>query len=181
MSTLHRTWLGFGAAVAALALYLAYGGTERPTGKRTATAEQSLGEKAHEGSTPAPSRDASESPRSAQAPSEVALPPAEDEATVLSSLRESFMQTPLEALELARKAERASPDSEHASERAWIIVRSLVNLGRFHEAREEAKLLVARDPESPFAIDVQRHLLVNPLDYPSREALQELAKLEAQP
>jgi len=52
-------------------------------------------------------------------------------------------------------------------------VQSLVNLRRFHEAREEAREMVRRYPDNPFALDAQRHLLVYPLDQPSREEMQQ--------
>jgi len=58
-----------------------------------------------------------------------------------------------------------------AQEYRWILSLCLVNLGRFHEARDEARKLVELSLESTWAVDAQRHLLVNPLDHPSREEL----------
>jgi hypothetical protein len=58
-------------------------------------------------------------------------------------------------------------------------VRSLVELKRFHEARDAAKAMVERFPSDPLTLEVRRHLLVYPLDHPSREELE--AALSAAP
>ena len=79
---------------------------------------------------------------------------------------------PQQSLDLAREAKRRFGRSPDAPERDWIIVKSLVNLRRFHEARDEARALVATHPGSEWAQDVRRHLLVYPLDQPSREEMQ---------
>lgn len=104
-------------------------------------------------------------------PPVVAMP--HNEATLMDALRRSFVDKPLETLEAARDLERRYPDSPNAAERSWIEIRSLVNLGRFHEARDQARVLAQRFPGSEWAVDAQRHLLVNPLDYPSREEIAE--------
>ena len=52
-------------------------------------------------------------------------------------------------------------------------MQSLVNLRRFHEARDEARAMVRKYPDNQFALDAQRHLLVYPLDQPSREEMQQ--------
>jgi hypothetical protein len=99
-------------------------------------------------------------------------PPAQpDEGARMDVLRRSFVEHPLETLEAARALDRQFPDSANTAERSWIEIRSLVNLGRFHEARDAARELVQCFPESEWAVDAQHHLLVNPLDYPSREEL----------
>ncbi len=87
----------------------------------------------------------------------------------LQQLRED---SPLESLALARHGNEYFPGGSDAPERHWIIVRSLVNLRRFEEARDEAKLMVERYPDDPRALDVKRHLLVYPLGQPSREEQQ---------
>jgi hypothetical protein len=43
------------------------------------------------------------------------------------------------------------------------VVKSLVNLARFKEAQAEARIMLAKFPDDPRALDVQRHLLTNPL------------------
>jgi TolA-binding protein len=55
------------------------------------------------------------------------------------------------------------PDGPDAPERAWMIVKSLVDLQRFSEAKDEAQAMVNRYPGTSWAQDVQRHLLSNPL------------------
>jgi hypothetical protein len=73
------------------------------------------------------------------------------------------------AIALARDGNQRFPSSPDAPERARRIAKSLVNLGRFHEARDEAKRMLELYPGSPWTLEVERHLLVNPLDYPPRE------------
>jgi hypothetical protein len=90
----------------------------------------------------------------------------------MQSLRDSMTADPEDTLLRAREAEARFPESAHAPERAWLIVRSLVNQSRFQEARSEAQAMVARYPHNSWALDVERHLLVYPLDQPSREAQQ---------
>jgi hypothetical protein len=45
---------------------------------------------------------------------------------------------------LAREANDSFPNSQDAAERAWIIVKSLDNLKRFHEGQAEARIMVER-------------------------------------
>jgi hypothetical protein len=52
-------------------------------------------------------------------------------------------------------------------------------LRQFHAARDEAEAMVALHPRTPWTMDVQRHVLVNPLDYPSREEQQNGAQSTA--
>jgi hypothetical protein len=85
---------------------------------------------------------------------------------VMAALREAGDSSPLFSLELARDAIRRFPNSPNAAERAWYICKSLVNLGRFREARDEARSMVATYAGTAWALDVERHLLVNPLDLP---------------
>jgi hypothetical protein len=73
---------------------------------------------------------------------------------------------------LARAKNQQLPDSPEAAERAWMIVKSLDGLARHHEARAAALDIVSRYPDTPWARDVQRHVLVYPLDQPSREEMQ---------
>ena len=68
-----------------------------------------------------------------------------------------------EILRLARAANARDPDGPHAAERAWMVVKSLTDLQRFSEAKDEAQTMVNRYPGTSWALDVQRHLLSNPL------------------
>ncbi len=87
-------------------------------------------------------------------------------------LRHSWPVDPLGSLEEAQAAEERFPNSPHSPERQWIVVRSLVELKRFQEAREEAARMVTRFPNNSWATDAQRHLLVHPLGQTSREEQQ---------
>ena len=93
-----------------------------------------------------------------------------DERALMSTLRALGDSEPERSLQLAREAERRFPDSPDAPERTWYICKSLVNLERFYDAREEARLMVAAYPGTPWTEDVARHLLVNPLDLPGDPA-----------
>jgi hypothetical protein len=98
-----------------------------------------------------------------------------DEAASMQRLRALRTTAPLEAFALAEELEARFPNGRDAAERSYLAVRSLVELRRFHEARDRAKSMVERFPGDPYALDVQRHLLVNPLDLPSREEQQRAA------
>jgi hypothetical protein len=94
----------------------------------------------------------------------VSTPP--DERSLMNDLRELGDSAPERSLELARDGNRRFPDSADAPERTWYVCKSLVNLEKFYDAREAARLMVARYPGTTWAMDVARHLLVNPLDLP---------------
>jgi hypothetical protein len=94
------------------------------------------------------------------------------EPALMALLRDIGETAPARSLDLARAGQRRFPDSPDAPERAFIIIRSLVNLRRFHEAQDEARDMVRKYPDNPLALDAQRHLLVYPLDQPSREEMQ---------
>ena len=83
---------------------------------------------------------------------------------VTATLRASQGTNPLLTLQLAREGNRRFPDSVDAPERAWMIAKSLTDLGRFREARAEAQIAVNRYAGTSWALDLQRHLLSNPLD-----------------
>ena len=89
-----------------------------------------------------------------------------DENMLMSTLRELGDSQPQRSLEMAREGNLRFPDSPDAAERTWFVCKSLVNLQNFYDAREEAKAMVAKYPGTPWASDIQRHLLVNPLDLP---------------
>ncbi|RYZ09706.1 MAG: hypothetical protein EOO73_02140 [Myxococcales bacterium] len=94
------------------------------------------------------------------------------EAELLTELRKLRVSAPERALARAREANALHPDGPGAAERTWIIVRSLEDLGRFQEARDEALVMRERFPGTSWTSDVERHVLVYPLGQPSREAQQ---------
>src|SRR6478735_1029005 len=89
------------------------------------------------------------------------------EATIMQRLHAIGEADPAAALALAFEGNARFPASADAPERGWIICRSLVELRRFPEAVAEARLVVDRYPDTPWALDVERHLLVNPMSDPS--------------
>ena len=94
--------------------------------------------------------------------------------------RDLLNSQPLRAIELARQANQRAPESPDAPERAWIIVKALAGLGRFHEARDAAADLASKYPDTSWAMDAKRHMLVQPLDLPSREEQQRAQQQEQQ-
>lgn len=100
-------------------------------------------------------------------------PTAMPEPQLMATLREMGGTAPQRSIDLAREGQRRFPNSADAAERDFIVVQSLVNLKRFHEAQDEARAMVRKYPDNQFALDAQRHLLVYPLDQPSREEMQE--------
>jgi len=103
-----------------------------------------------------------------------------DDLVAMETLRELLNSEPRRAIELARQANKRAPDSPDAAERAWIVVKALASLKRFHEARDEAAAMVGKYPDSSWALDAKRHMLVQPLDLPSREEQQKHMELEQQ-
>lgn len=95
-----------------------------------------------------------------------------DEPRSISELRTLRLTDPEAARRLAERYNAEAPDSADAPERAWIIVRTLDDQRRFHEAREAARAMVERYPGTSWTNDVERHTLVYPLDQPSREEQQ---------
>lgn len=102
-----------------------------------------------------------------------------DDAALTARLRALLSSEPAQALALAREANARFPHSAESAERTWVVVRALAELQRFHEARHEARVLAQRYAGTHWAQDVERHLLVYPLDQPSREEQQERERLAA--
>ena len=102
------------------------------------------------------------------APIRTAPPP--NEEALMTTLRALGDSAPERSLELARAAEQRFPASPDAAERSWYVCKSLVNLERFYDAREEARRMVSEYPGTSWATDVARHLLVNPPDLPADPA-----------
>jgi hypothetical protein len=95
-----------------------------------------------------------------------------DERGLMSELRALRLSAPEQALQRAAQANIEHPDSADAAERAWIAVRSLDDLRRFHEAQDVAREMQRRYPGTSWTEDVERHVLLHPLDFPSREEQQ---------
>ena len=112
------------------------------------------------------------------APAAAAAAPALDERSLMAVVRGLGAEDAEHALQLAREGNARFPNSPDAAERSWTIVKALTTLQRFHEARDEAQLTVQRYPGTTWAQDVERHLLVHPLDLPSREEQQQLDREE---
>ena len=104
--------------------------------------------------------------RESTSPIEASSPPPTNETLALDKLRDLSTSTPLLALRLAREGNARDPKGTEAPGRAWVIVKSLTNLGRFDEAREEARQMVEAYPNTPDALDVERHVLVHPAGPP---------------
>lgn len=86
----------------------------------------------------------------------------------LERLRGLWMSEPEVALAEAEVLENEVTSVEERGEVRWIRTRSLVNLGRFSEARAVALAMKRDAPDSPFTVDVERHLLVHPFGAPPR-------------
>jgi hypothetical protein len=86
------------------------------------------------------------------------------EAALMVRLHELGETVPPLSLQLARKGNARFPRGPDAPERAFIVVKSLVDLGRFKEAQQEARLMLRKYPHDPHTLDVERHLLSNPLE-----------------
>jgi len=95
-----------------------------------------------------------------------------NEPSLMTELRDLADSDPELSVRLARAGNERFPDSDDTPERTWFLVKNLVNLRRFHEARAEARLMAERYPRTSWTDDVVRHLLVYPLDQPSREEKQ---------
>lgn len=90
---------------------------------------------------------------------------ARDEAMLMASLRALGLKHPERSLELAREGHALFPASPDAAERGWFVVRALVELGRFDQALAESRSMVEKYRGSPFALDVEKHLLTRPLTH----------------
>lgn len=89
-----------------------------------------------------------------------------DEPALMAALDELGETDPELSLRWAREGEARYSGSEAAPQRAWILVKSLANLGRLEEAREEARVFVEKYRDTPQALDLERHLLVHPFGPP---------------
>ena len=87
-----------------------------------------------------------------------------NEASLMVRLHQLAETDPPLSLELARRGNARFPHAPDAPERAFIVVKSLVDMGRFKEAQQEARRMLKDYPNDPHTFDVQRHLLSNPLE-----------------
>jgi len=122
----------------------------------------------------APRAPAERAPSAARAAQPIVVAPARafDERRLMSELRALRLSDPEQALQRATLANIERPGSADAAERAWIAVRSLDDLRRFHEAQDVAREMQRRYPGTSWTEDVERHVLLHPLDFPSREEQQ---------
>lgn len=93
--------------------------------------------------------------------------PAEEDA-LMAKLHELGQRDPEQSIRLAREGNRKFPKGPGASERAWIVCKSLTNLARFDEAREEAQKMVREYPGTSWTMDVIKHILIQPGTHPSQ-------------
>jgi hypothetical protein len=147
-------------------------GTAALVGQRHAPARTPPSESETTAASPPSSRNAEAAPKAVplaataiavprSIPAAKALP--RDERSLMAKLHELGETNPPVSLELAKEGNDRFPDSADAPERSWILVKSLVNMGRFDEARAEAATMVKMYPETSWSQDVERHLLVAPL------------------
>jgi hypothetical protein len=86
-----------------------------------------------------------------------------NEAALMVRLHEIAETDPPLSLRLAREGNARFPHTPDAAERAFIVVKSLVDMTRFKEAQDEARKMLKDYPNDPHTLDVERHLLSNPL------------------
>ena len=93
-----------------------------------------------------------------------------DETSLMTKLHDLAASDPPLSLRVAKEALDRFPDSPNAPEFNWNLVKALFNMGRVEEAREEARVMIAKYPGNYFAADVDHHLLnhpPNPADVPN--------------
>ncbi len=112
---------------------------------------------------PAPVPTAAPSPRK---PAEPPAPERLDEASLITRLHDLAASDPPESLKLARDARARFPDSAHAPEFEWNVVKALANMDRYQEAEEEARGMLEKYPDNPLSVDVEHHVLNHPPNPP---------------
>jgi hypothetical protein len=90
----------------------------------------------------------------------------QDEASLLATLHELGASDPPRSLAVAKEAVQRFPKSPNAPEFQWNVVKSLYNMRRLEEAKDEGRIMLWKYPDSRFTSDVARHL-VNPQPNPS--------------
>jgi hypothetical protein len=99
-------------------------------------------------------------------PAEPSGPERLDEASLIGKLHDLAASDPPRSLRLAREALSRFPDSAHAPEFEWNVVKALANMDRYREAEEEARAMVEKYPDNPLSVDVDHHLLNHPPNPP---------------
>ena len=125
-----------------------------------------------------PPAEANQSEPEPENPRIVAVQAPDPEVAIMKRLHEVARRDPATALGLALQGNAQFPNSADAPERGWIICRSLVELKRFPEAVAEARVVVDQYPSTPWALDVERHLLINPMSDPSERGYGHRSELE---
>ena len=85
----------------------------------------------------------------------------EDEA-FMKKLRAFWFPNPEAGLKMAEEGERRFKGTPKAAECAWISIRCVVEMGNFTKARKMAKEMQNNYPQTHWALDVKRHLLIHP-------------------
>jgi hypothetical protein len=101
-------------------------------------------------------------PRPPRTLGESPVPQPLDEASLIATLHELAASDPPQSLELAREAIARFPDSPHAPEFEWNVVKALANMDRYGQAEEEARRMVEKYPDNPLSVDVDHHILNHP-------------------
>ena len=163
--TISALFVG-GLALAAISLRATQGGRQASAGgpaRWTEAAVASQAPEEQEAPTPFPS---SADPPQGRAPVLPAHalpssppPVAFHEAAFMDRLRQLVDADPELSLQLAREANARYPDSPDAAERATIVVKSLMRMGRADEATAEAREMVEKYAGTSWALDVRRHML----------------------
>jgi hypothetical protein len=112
---------------------------------------------------PAPVPTAAPRPRP---PAEPPAPEPLDEASLIATLHDLAASDPPQSLKLAREARARFPDSPHAPEFEWNVVKALANMDRYEEAAQEARGMLEKYPGNPLSVDVEHHLLHHPPNPP---------------
>lgn len=108
-------------------------------------------------------------PTAAPRPRKPVDPPAPerlDEASLIAKLHDLAASDPPQSLKLAREGLARFPDSPHAPELEWNVVKALANMDRYREAEEEARGMLEKYPDSPLSVDVEHHVLNHPPNPP---------------
>jgi hypothetical protein len=95
-------------------------------------------------------------------PPEPQAPERLDEASLIARLHDLAASDPPRSLQLAREALARFPESPHAPEFEWNVVKALANMDRYQEAEEEARGMLEKYPDNPLSSDVEHHVLNHP-------------------
>jgi hypothetical protein len=89
-----------------------------------------------------------------------------DEPSLIAKLHDLAASDPPQSLKLARDALARYPDSSHAPEFQWNVVKALANMDRYREAEDEARRMLEKYPDNPFSVDIEHHVLNHPPNPP---------------